>query len=313
MVTADGAHAYPVVDGIAVLMAPERLHRRPGTSNGVDVRLPPYAECYQERALYSSLATGRVADGALVERLRRVLERADPASFPEPPESWHDGGSSASAYATAFRHLAPVAGRRVAQIGGMGTHAVKLLHAGADHAVVVSPVIDELLAGRAVADALGVADRCTFVCGVAEHLPLASGSIDRIYSGSSIHHTVTSDSLPECARVLAPGGRFASIDVWRNGRLYDLGIAVFGKRHGNEFCHALDDERIAPVERAFADVAVTHHGSFVRYPLSVWERAGRRLGPASAQRWTAAEDRWAERLPRLGRRTASLVLVRGTV
>jgi SAM-dependent methyltransferase len=295
-----------------VLLAPERLHRQPGGSNEVDVRRPPYEECYQERSLYSSLANDRVTDGRLLARLRTLVDSVEPSSFPEPPESWHDGGSTANAYALAFRHLAPVAGLRVVQIGGLGTHAIKMLHAGAESAIVVSPVIDELLAGRALAEALGMAERCVFVAGIAEHLPLATGSIDRIYSGSSIHHTVTATSLPECARVLAPGGRFASIDVWRSGRLYDLGITVFGKRHQNQFCHALDATRLTPAQHAFTDVTITHHGSFVRYPLGLGERLGRRLGPSTAQRWTAAEDRWAERLPTVGRRTASLVLVRGS-
>ena len=312
-VTDDAEHAYPDVDGVPVLLRPERLHREPGCSNDVDTRSAPFAECYQERALYSSLAVGRAADGSAVARVARVVRVADPARFPEPAHHWHDGGSSANAYHLAFAHLAPVTGAVVAQIGGMGTHALKLLHAGAAHAVVVSPVIDELLAGRAVAEALGLADRCTFVGGVAEELPLVDGSVVAIYSGSSMHHTVTASSFAECARVMAPGGRFASIDVWDNGALYRTGIAVFGKRHGNEFCHALDDTRIAPARSAFDQCVVTHHGSFVRYPLSVMERFGHRLAPESGQRWTAREDALSARVPRLGRSTASLVLVRGTV
>lgn len=309
-VTEDGQHAYPVVAGVPVLIAPERLSRTAAEHTGLDVSLPPFAESYAERALYADLAVQRGND-VLLRRLRALLAEADPRTFPEPTRHWHSGGSTAAAYAAALRHLAPVAGRTVLQIGGIGSHAIKLVHAGAARAVVVSPVIEELIEGARLAAAFGMADRMTFVAGLAEQLPLATGSVDRVYSGSSMHHTVTSQSFPEVARVLSTGGRFASVDVWRGGRLYDVGIRVFGKQHGNAYCVPLDRSRIHPAEVAFSQTSVTWHGAIARYGLALGERLGRQTSPAVAERVTGWEDRVAARLPGQARGLASIVLVRG--
>lgn len=309
LVTQDGATAYPVVEGVPILMEPERLSAQPGGSTGLDVSLPPFAEAYAEQALYTELAVRNV--DAQVRRLRATFDRLSPTSFEQHPEQWHDGASTANAKTLAFRHFGSVDGCVVMQIGGVGLHALTLLHAGAEQAIVISPVLQELVQGARIAAALGLADRVMFVGGIAERLPLADGSVDRIFSGSSMHHTVTGKSFPEAARVLSAGGRFASIDVWRAGRIYDIGIRVFGKRHHNVHCRAFDAVRIEPALHSFTTASVTFHGAIARYALTLGERLGRQPTPARAQRITAWEDRLAGRMPKLASKLSSLVLVRG--
>lgn len=63
------------------------------------------------------------------------------------------------------------AGARVAQVGGNGIHAVKLLLGGASAAWLVTPMIEEALFGVALAEASGVAERFRAVMAVAEEMP----------------------------------------------------------------------------------------------------------------------------------------------
>ena len=285
---ADGSAAYPVVDGIPVLMSTERL-----ASERVEIQVAGtnFEEAYQEQKLYTELASSVLGSSARgLEEVRRVVETADPSRFPEPPESWFGGGSTAGAYLKAMRHLAPVADCTVLQIGGVGTHALKLLHAGAERALIVSPVIGELVEGRAIAAEVGLADRATFVGGVAEQLPIADSSIDRVYSGSSIHHTDTSQSFAEISRVLSPLGRWASVDVWKS-TFHDVGTRLFGKCHGNPYCHPLSPVRIAPAKDAFDDCVASFHGGTVRYPLAVAERAGFRPDAKLGIQLASIEDK----------------------
>src|SRR5574338_619544 len=46
-------------------------------------------------------------------------------------------------------------------------------------------------------------------------------------------------ALRECARVLAPEGRFAAVEPWR-GPLYGIGTALLGKRDRRVRCVVLD-------------------------------------------------------------------------
>lgn len=296
--------AYPVVEGVPVLLAPERLHLEPG-------RVAPiagtrYAGAYGEQALYTSVTDGVLWEPA-AEALERIFLDVDPASFPDDIAPWLTLGNTGRPYELSMRHLGPVSGAVVLQVGGIGSHALKLLHAGASTAVVVSPVMAELLAARRLADHLGVADRLVTVAGMAEELPVLDDVIDAAYSGSSLHHTDTALAIPELARVLRPGGRFASVDVWK-GTFHSVGTKVFGKRHGAN-CRPLDGERVAPVYGAFDSVSVSHHGAVARYPIVLLARVGIELSPSLNLKVTRMED--ALPLGPLTKSLASLICVRG--
>jgi SAM-dependent methyltransferase len=313
-VTVDGSIAYPVLDGVPLLLPTEAYGR--GRSERFDVAGARYAEAYAEAELYSAMAAtaDTAGDGRSMEHLVRVdaeirAGRLSPADFPSPPIDWLEAGSTIGAQHECFTHLTPLAGTTVLQIGGTGSHAVLFLLAGAARAVVVSPIVEELRQALRLADRVGVSDRLWVLGGVAESLPLADAVIDRAYSGSSMHHTVTADALAQISRVLTEDGRFASVDVWK-APLHGMGTRLFGKQGGNPHCHPLDPTRVQPLHDVFADASVSFHGAFARYPLAVMSRLGRRPSRSTSWRLASAEDAWAARSS-LVRRQSSLVVMRG--
>jgi len=309
LAVADDGTAYPVIEGIPILMQPERLERGT-TPSSVDTTVLPYAEAYQEQVVYDQLTEAKLG-GAAMDILREIIQHADPSTFPEPLDAWVTGGSSAGAYARAMRHLTPIDDADILQVGGIGSHAIKLLHAGARHAYVVSPVIGELIEGQSIATELGFGDRITFIGGLAEQLPLADASVDRAYSGSSLHHTDTNASMPAIAAALTDHGRFASVDVWRGGKLYDVGVKLFGKCNNNPYCKPMTDQRIAPASTTFDDFQITMHGAVARYPLAVASRLGHTPSPRTAGKMARLEDRLAGLVPPLQRRISSLICLTG--
>lgn len=198
---------------------------------------------------------------------------AERAAFPEPRRVWIDATFDAASQYEAYRHLGPLAGKRILQLGGKGIHAVKFLLGGAAEAWTASPMLGEALCARALARKAGVEDRLHTVVAVAEQLPFASGLFDGIYSGGCVHHMDTALAFPEAARVLRPGGRFAAIEPWR-APLYTLGTRVFGKREANAYCRPLTPERVAPLGGAFARWRLGRHGALTRYPLLVLNKLG---------------------------------------
>lgn len=311
-VTADERLAYPVVDDIPVLVAPEAL-AVPGTVPTRSVDRAPYQEAYLETDLYSSQARDARANvGELVEVqfLAELLASGGTRSFPDPAEFWLRSGSTVNAQYRAFRHLAPTRGTVAMQLGGWGYYALLLLAAGAERAYVVSPFPSELLLGRAAAEHLGVEDRLELVAAFAEELPFTDGAVERIYSPGSIHHTVTTRSFSSIQRVLAPGGRFASLDVWK-APLHGIGTKIFGKCHGNIHCHPLEETRLAPVHDAFDEVSVSMHGAVARYPLAIAERLDRTPSVRTSIRLADLEDRIAARSA-LVRRQSSVITICAT-
>jgi SAM-dependent methyltransferase len=147
--------------------------------------------------------------------------------FPDPIAVWVDSVGSADTQAVAYRHLAPVDGMRVLQLGGSGSHVIKALLAGAAQGVLLSPSLEEVRLGRALADDVGVGDRFVGVVAIGELMPLLDGSVDRIYGGGCLHHTAVEQSVPELARVLAPGGRAAFVDP-RDNAIYRAWSALMG-------------------------------------------------------------------------------------
>jgi SAM-dependent methyltransferase/uncharacterized protein YbaR (Trm112 family) len=288
--------AYPVADGIPVLLWPEAL-QDDGPAAATTGR---YAGAYGDMAHYSAGAT--VSAAAVAHAVRdHGLDRppADGEAFPEPPDRWlarEEGLFDLPAELEAYRHLAPLTGKHAAQVGGKGVHAVKFLRAGAATAVLVTPVLQEARFALALADACGVADRFAAVVGIAEELPLADGTVDALYSPGSLHHTDVGLALPELWRVLAAGGRFACVDPWRAPG-YRLGTRLFGKREPEVGCRPLTAARLEPAFQAIPDLRLVHHGAFTRYPLIALAKLGLRVPRNAVLALTRADDAIAGRIP----------------
>ena len=277
LLRADLACAYPVVSGVPVLMVPEAL--TPGDRRRtVDLTEPRYAEAYEEMEYYGEVATEdarQITASQDVPGYAALLAagQAKMDSFPHPRELWIDGVYDCAAQWDAYQHIAPVRGKVVMQLGGKGGHAVKFLLAGAAEAWVVTPMLEEALYARTLAEQLGVGDRLRCAAAVAEEMPLRSGSVDAIFSGACLHHMQTEMALPEIARVLREGGRFSAVDPWR-APLYAIGIRLVGKREPSVHCKPLTKERVAPVWSAFRKARVVQHGTLTRYPLIALSKFG---------------------------------------
>lgn len=320
LLRADGSCAYPVVDGIPVLLRPERL-TPPERRVAVDLGAAVYAEAYEEMDFYDTasarseelLRTGRVAElERRSERLRTLgavarTPAARRGDFPEPRRLWIDAPHDPEAEYDAYRHLAPVRGRRMLQIGGEGVQALLFLLAGAVESVLLSPMLGELRFARALARHHGVADRLHVVCAIAEELPFPPASFDGVFAGGCVHHMVTERALPEVARVLVPGGRFAAAEPWRAPG-YGLGTRLLGKRE-DVHCRPLTHERVAPLFTSFAAARVVHHGTLTRYALIAASKAGVSLRAPLTSRIQRADDAACSLVPSLRRLGSSVALV----
>lgn len=276
MTTADGDAMYPIVDGIPILLAPE-VSRRDGHENFSPLD-PRYAEAYEEMAHYNSVAAKAEDDIRRTHAYRtlsqcRELSCEEQARFPAPAARWLEATYDVTAQETVFDYLAPVVGRDVLQVGGTGTHALRFLMAGAATATLVTPVISEARFAHRLALALGVAERLSLAVGIFEELPLPPASVDIVFSGGCLHHTLTDLALFEAERVLKPGGKAGCFDPWR-APFYRLGIRVLGKREPGVFCRPLDGERIRYLTKCFRDAKVTRHGALTRYFLLALQKAG---------------------------------------
>ena len=296
--------AYPIVEGVPVLLAPERLVPAAGGPLFVDLDAPKYAEAYEEMDFYTAEADQAAAaldDWPVFQRLVgiRDLPPDERRKFPAPASRWLDSMYEPTAQWDAYRHLAPVDGQRVLQIGGKGHHAVTLLLAGASEAWLVSPMVSELLHAQEMARRLGLESRMHCVAGVAEELPLPDGFLDAIYTISA-HHMVADLAFPECARVLRPGGRFAAVEPWR-APLYRLGTTLLGKRQVGVNCRPMTMRRVAPFLDAFPGGRVVHHGALLRYPMLALMKFG--VEPSLVTTWRVArvDDAVSSLIPGLRR------------
>jgi SAM-dependent methyltransferase len=294
MLRSDGGCAYPVVDGIPILLVPEQLFA-PDRAQEAEMSHPRYAEAYGAMDHYDAVASRHAHDVSKAPAMARSLvrtaraTRGQQASFPDPPRLWLDAVYDCTAQWDAYRHIAATRHGRVLQLGGKGSHALKLLQAGASEAWLVSPMIGELVFAREAARKLGLEDRLRCVAGIAEEMPFADESFDAIYSPSSVHHMVTALAFPECRRTLRPGGRFASPEIWR-APLYGVGTKVFGKRDPGSSCQPLTQAAIAPLFAAFEEATVVHHGTLLRYPLIALRKLGLRLRLSTVWRLLRLDD-----------------------
>ena len=308
LVRADDLVAYPVMDDIPVLLVPEQLRASPGGGD-VDLTQPRYAEAYQEMEFYNEVAAKEADD---IRRSGSFVALAQVAGvphehFPDPIDAWINAIPDCKAQYLAYRHLGTPAGRRLLQLGGKGIHAVKWLLAGGEEAWVLTPMLGEALCSVALAREMGVEDRLRCVVGVAEEIPVADDTFDATYSGGCVHHMVTEVALPEAARTLRPGGRFAACDPWR-APLYAIGTRILGKREESVFCRPLTTERVAPLTTSFDTAEVQQYGTLIRYPVLALGKFGVNL-PLRLVWWLYRVDgRLCSLLPGLRRYGSSAAL-----
>lgn len=317
MLRDDHRCAYPVVGHVPVLLVPEQLlaERDAPSVDVIDIADQRYAESYEEMAHYNEAArsqTERMEAAPESAGLAQLLEltQEQRLAFPLPRRRWVDATYEPVAQWEAFRHLAPLAGKTVLQLGGKGIHAVRFLVAGAAQAWVMSPMIEELQHGRALAGRFGVEDRYRCVAGIAEEMPFADEAFDAVYSDSCVHHMVTELAAAECRRTLGPGGRFAAVEPWR-APFYRWGIKIFGKREKGVHCQPMTSERAAPFFAAFEEASVAHHGALTRYPLLALAQLGLELRPQQVYRITKVDDACCSVLPRVRRMGSSSAILAG--
>jgi SAM-dependent methyltransferase len=277
-----------------------------------DVTVQPHEDAYREMSHYSSEAARDAKSVARSNHARRIARAAqmtveERTRFPLPAHVWLDAKYELAAQAAAYQHVRPVEGARVLQLGGRGAQAVMLLLAGAEYAWIATPMVGELLFAEALAHHFGVADRLATVAAMAERLPFKDSSFDIVYSQGCVHHWVVGLAIPECARVLGPGGRFAAVEPWR-GPLYGAGIRLLGKRDRGVQCQVLTWDRIADPLTALRAFRVDHHGTLTRYALLGLRKAG--VKPSTKLMWriAVADDAVSSRL-RLRQYGSSVAIV----
>jgi GT2 family glycosyltransferase len=199
----------------------------------------------------------------------RAMAESPERRFPHPRQLWSLSKFDAPGEWDCLKFLAPVEGKRVAQIGGTGAWAVAFALAGASESWLISPFQPELDAGLEIAR-LAKVDLRVRLC-PAEQLAFEEGYFDAIFAPGCAHHFETEEAFPEIHRALRAGGKFAAIDPWLTP-VYHLGIRVFGKRERGVKCVPLDAQRMIPFYRSFPGAEVRHHGTFTRYPLILLER-----------------------------------------
>jgi ubiquinone/menaquinone biosynthesis C-methylase UbiE/uncharacterized protein YbaR (Trm112 family) len=275
LVREDGA-AYPIREGFPVLLGPEVQSIAAPRKEGI------YAEAYAEMGFYNSYADDlltKIRTGPLaatgaegIQSLSRLIRER--SAFPH--ENWLAARMDVNSEWDCYRHIGPVTGKSVLQVGGSGTVALMLLMAGATRATVLTPMLAEARVARALAEKLGLSERLDCTIGIAEELPFPEASFDVIFSGGCVHHMVTERAFSEFHRVLTRGGRFAAVEPWR-APFYAIGTRLIGKREPNPFCRPLTAERVAPLFTAFSDARCIQHGTFTRYPMLALEKAGVRF------------------------------------
>ncbi len=304
--------AYPIVEGIPILMAPEMLTTTKNAGN-FDLSDPKYAEAYEEMTHYNQVAMLE-AENIKASQTYKCIEPVinasaqELASFPRPRRVWLDAIYDCAAQWDAYAHIAPVQGKRVLQLGGKGIHAVKLLFAGAAEAWVATPMLGEARCALALAQAAGLGARLHSVVAVAEELPFEAGTFDVVYSGSCMHHTVTALAFPEIVRVLRAGGKFGALDPWRTP-FWGIGTKIFGKREKNVYCRPMTEARITPLLQSFHRANVVHHGALTRYPLLALSKFG--IASRLSMVWwlNSLDDSFCSAIPGLRRLGSSVALL----
>lgn len=275
MLRADRKGAYPIIDGHPILLCPEQLVTA-ADRRVYDLSLPQYAEAYEEMDHYNKQGLDNAAE---VEKSEWYFAEAIKLSaeerlgFPYPWRVWLDAAFDTQAQWECYRHIGSVVNKAVMQLGGSGIHTVKFLLAGAAEAWLATPMLGELQYATAMARNAGVADRFRGVVCVGEELPFPAESIDAIFSGGCVHHMDTEQLMPEVFRVLRPGGAFAATDPWK-APLHTFGTRLLGKREKNVYCRPIDNRRLEPLFKTFAQARAPRYGAVTRYPALALSKFG---------------------------------------
>jgi SAM-dependent methyltransferase/uncharacterized protein YbaR (Trm112 family) len=311
LVRSDNLCAYPVVNGVPILMAPEQL-TSPAHAVAFNLRDPRYAEAYEEMEHYNKVAEAQASSIRDAWAFRAVepalrLPASDRRQFPDPRAAWIDSVPDCKAQFEAYQYLGDLGGKRFFQLGGSGIHAVKALLAGAEEAWVLTPMLGEAYCSIALAREAGVAGGLRCIVAVAEEIPVADSTFDAVYSGGCVHHMTTDIALPEVARVIKTGGRFSCSDPWR-APLYAVGTRIFGKREANVFCRPLTPARVAPLFKAFPNAKLAQYGTLTRYPVLALSRFGVNVGPRAMWFLYGVDDGLCSLLPGFRRMGSSVAL-----
>jgi uncharacterized protein YbaR (Trm112 family) len=316
----DDQAAYPIVDRIPILLAPEVL-TDPAAPLRFDLQSSHYAEAYNEMQFYDATSTdvaGQIHSIASLgespeEDLQALFRQqrasdAQRADFPHPPERWLVARMDLGSEWDCYTHLAPLHDKHIVQLGGRGSGAMRMLLGGAARATLLTPMLEEAQMALKLALVLGVAERFACFIGIAEEIPLPDASVDGAFSGGCVHHMTTTLAFPEIARILRPGGRFAAVEPWR-APMYALGTWVFGKREANPFCRPLTRERVAPLFNAFPHAQCVQHGTLTRYPMLGLEKLGARFALTTAWNVGRFDDRLCSLIPGMRRLGSGVALL----
>lgn len=283
---------YPVIDEFPVLLYPEQLVDV-DDQRVVDLLLPQYHEAYSEMSYYNATQRHEENGELSTEVMRRHMagvsaDMENSGEFPDPMTVWVDALHDTLSQYDAYKYIAPVRDKSFLQLGGMGTHAVKALLAGAKVAYLLTPMLGEARLAKQLAIQMGVADKFFCVIAVGEECPFAVDSFDCVYSGGCLHHMRTDAAFSEIKRLLRTGGRFSAVDPWKT-TLHQLGTKILGKRETSVFCKPLDAERLKPLS-VFSKHAVLKHGPLLRYVFLGMEKMGLKLSIGAMARIGALDD-----------------------
>lgn len=278
----DGKIFFPVYDGIPSFLPFQSICI--GKNISVDKNLEIYGTVFEEMKVYDSLYADWKKDllektsTAFGKELRpwRKITALEIDSFPSPKKLWLDAAEGVKAQFFAYKHLLPIKGKRILQIGGHGSHAIKFLLAGAKEAIVLSPMRNELLAAKNLAKEFGVEKNLLLVQGMAEIMPFKNESIDRIYAGGVIHHTKIKYSAKEIARVLNCNGKAAFVEPTMTPQ-YDFLInhLKFGRHLGMESGlsdQPLSNAQVKDLLKEFRSGKLSRYRALFHFPLTGIQR-----------------------------------------
>jgi len=161
-------------------------------------------------------------------------------------------------------------GKRILEIGcGLGVFALFLARQEAE-VVVVDPALERLKFLKDQAGKLGVADRITIICAMAEALPFPDNFFDMIYTKSVLIHTELAQASVEMNRVLKPGGMGVFTEPLKGNPFAFLYRKYLAPREWKKITRYFDKKRLGILSWAFDSVWVRYFYLF-GFTAFVWQ------------------------------------------